>query len=116
MTHRRRIDSPEPGFFKIQLTSKGPWLPATIYRPCPIEMFIEEPWHWLDRWPQLAANINGEDAEPEKVWVGGFKIDIEEWLYWYKTREHIRWYEPTAGDANPRKRIDWLKLKMPTQE
>ena len=42
-----------PGFFKVQAVFNGPWLPACIWRPCPIEFHDDGAWQWLDRWHRL---------------------------------------------------------------
>lgn len=106
-----------PGFFKIKFTKGGPWIPAVIYRPCPIEMDVDDnPWRWCDRWPQLHAMCNSdsfghllEEIDPYRVWVGGTEIELWEFQHWMAVRRHIRLYEPDAIDADPRRRIDLSK-------
>lgn len=55
----RRIDEPEPCFVRMRLVAKGPWVGARI--------FI--------RLGMLAAEINGEPADPHQVWHAGEFID-----------------------------------------
>lgn len=105
------------GFFKLRLVKNGPFIPAIIYRPCPIEMFVDAPWNWLDRWPRLAAKYDSDsfgrpkhDCEPIWVWKHGVEITVSEYRYWMDTRQHIRLYEPDAVDADPFTAIDLNKM------
>lgn len=104
---------PRAGFFKIQLVKGGAWVPAVIFRPCPIEMQSPRRWQWIDRWPALQAmrdadSFGGlrETCDPEQVWMYGCEIDQAEFRHWLKTRQHIRLHEPNAVDANPYRKID----------
>lgn len=105
-----------PGYFALQLVKRGPFLPAAIWRPCPIEMAVEEPWLWLDRWPLLQAAYEAdafgrlrEPIDPYLLWQRGVEVPIEEFRYWIETRRHIRLHEPRAVDADPRQAIDLSK-------
>jgi hypothetical protein len=66
----RRIDLPEPGFFKLRLVSKGPWVAARI--SCQLGLW--------------GASINGQPcgarhpdpahaAGIERIWTGGISIE-----------------------------------------
>lgn len=103
--------------FKCKLVKGAPWIPAIIFRPCPIEMFVDEPWNWYDRWPalQAARDVDSfgrfkEECDPYWVWTHGVEIDAKELRYWIETRQHIRLHEPDAADANPREKIDLNKM------
>lgn len=105
-----------PGFFRVRFGKGFPWLPAIIFRPCPIEMPEDGDWVWLDRWPLLQgmrdANALGafkEACDPYWVWLNGVEITKDECIYWIQVRVHIKLYEPDAPDADPRKKIDLNK-------
>jgi len=102
----RDLAAPQPGFFRVRETSGGPWIAARIYRGCPIEMPIDAPWQWLDRWPPLVADIDGRDVPPEKIWSSGEPITLAEWLYLTEAAAWERQYAPAAPPANPRQRVD----------
>lgn len=61
----RVLDKPEPGYFRLRLVSKGPWVPARIwtYRPRPAGT------------DHFQAHINGKGAEVDDVWLRGRPID-----------------------------------------
>lgn len=97
----------------------APWLPAVIYRPCPIEMQRDGgDWQWVDRWPILEAlrdaDVFGRPkdlCDPYWVWLNGREISHSEFVYWLETRRHIKLYEPDAPDADPTKKIDLNKMR-----
>ena len=120
----RSVTDIRPGFFQVQIVNDGPWIPAVIFRPCPIEFIEDGPWNWLDRWPRLDAardcDIFGrlkEPCDPEWVWATGTEISYEDWKWRMATRQHIYMHEPNAIDANPKKKIDltWAKPKGPRE-
>lgn len=59
----RRIDAPEPGFFRLRLVPRGPWVAARIY----------------SRFGVLAAEINGAAASIDTVWAWGEFITSEQY-------------------------------------
>lgn len=102
-----------PGLFKIQLIERGPWIPAGICRPCPIEMPADEPWQWIDRWPSLRAWIDVDlfgrpkwVEDPFRVWINGKPVTFEDYLFSVDLRVHIMRNEPDAHDADPHKSVD----------
>ncbi len=102
-----------PGLFRIRLIKRGPWIPAGICRPCPIEMYEDEPWQWLDRWPLLRAWIDVDAfgrpktaADPDRVWIHGEEITFEDYQFHVDLRVHIIRNEPDAADADPTKAIN----------
>lgn len=64
----RRIDTPEPGYFRMRLVRKGPWVGARIYRSA---LFGD-----------LRATINGHDVDVFDVWTSGERISEDDynWL------------------------------------
>lgn len=108
-----------PGYFKCQIVPRGAWVPAAIFRPCPIEFgeggFVQP----IDRFHPLQAardaDFRGrlkEACDPYWVWLNGTEIDVAEFQYWIATRVHVYLHEPGAVDANPRKAIDLSKAPM----
>ena len=72
------IGQPIEGFFKMRAYSRGPWVPATIYRPLAIEPWTGE---IMDRWPQLMAEKNGKEIPVEEVWTWGTQITEDEYKW-----------------------------------
>lgn len=111
MERARLITQPEPGFFTVKLVKGGPFVPARIYHPCPIEMGVWDEWNWLDRrWPDLVAEIDGEEVEIDRVWLWGRPTTFKEFEF---LSHRSRWAHASAPHhpaANPRERIDLGKL------
>ena len=106
-------DAMRPGLFKLRLVKNGPYVPAVILRPCPIEFSLEGAWQGIDRWSPLQGwydvDLLGrlkEECDPYKIWLGGTEIDMDDFIYYCDTRKHLQRYEPDAGDANPRAAIN----------
>lgn len=105
-----------PGFFKLQLVKGGPWIPAVIYRPCPLEMLETEVWQGIDRYAPLRAAMDSDsfgalkdEVDPYRVWVGGREIELWEFQHWMNVRRHIRLHEPDAFDADRMRKVDLSK-------
>ncbi|HET98765.1 MAG TPA: hypothetical protein ENH89_00020 [Aurantimonas coralicida] len=111
----RAIDSPEPGFFRLKLTRGGPWVPAILYRPCPIE-FEPETFQAVDRHYRLVAEIDGKPADVHRVWTSGERITIAEYLYLTANHAWVRQYAPDLPEANPGSPIDFNVLQPPSFE
>ncbi len=111
----RVIDKPQPGYYRVRMVRKGPWVPALIYLPCPcvpVEHDIH-PDEWLrplDRSCFLAAEIDGADAEVERVWIGGRPIPLTEWQYLTDSAAWDRENAPDSPAANPRHSINLAAL------
>ena len=106
----RPIADPQPGFYRLRVHKGGPWTPAVIFRPCPLEMHIDEPWNWLDRWPRLAAEIDGIEVEIERVWHWGQTIKQAE--YEFLRADHA-WCRQHAGhlpEARPQFGVDVSRI------
>lgn len=68
----RNFSEPRPGWFKLRSVPRGPFMPARIYRPIPIEPGTN---HVLDRWPRLVAEIDGAVIEDiYEIWDWGREI------------------------------------------
>ena len=72
----RTINCPEVGFFKVRLVARGPWVPASITRPCHCTVNggddgAEHAWaEDCDRHPPLVGEIGGllVDDVCEQIW------------------------------------------------
>jgi hypothetical protein len=108
----RAIDRPEPGFFKMRLTRGGPWVPAILYRPCPIE-FNPETFQGVDRVYHLEAEIDGRPVGLDRIWGYGRRIPMAEYLFLKANSAWVRQYAPHLPEANPRQPIDFDTLPPP---
>ena len=108
----RAIASPEPGFFRLKLTKGGPWVPAILYRPCPIE-FAPETFQAVDRHYRLVAEIDGKLVDVHRVWTSGERITLAEYLYLKADHAWARQYAPHLPEANPGRAIDFDTLPPP---
>lgn len=63
----RQIDQPQPGYFRMRLVRKGPWVPARIR---------------MSAFTGLVAEIMGAPADVDDVWTSGQFIsqDDYEWM------------------------------------
>ena len=70
---------PKPGYFRIRLARRGPWVPAEIREELPIDPLTGEV---MDRSFPIQGYINGEPADYQRVWAWGRRIEKEEfkWL------------------------------------
>ena len=59
----RRIDAPEPCFLRMRLVKNGPYAGARIFL----------------RLGVLAAEINGEPADVDRVWTSGERVAASVW-------------------------------------
>ena len=100
-----------PGHFKLRLVKKGPWVAAVVFRPCPLEIHVDAPWQWLDRWPRLCAEIDGRSADPERVRDFGRPITQAEYLYMSAAAEWDRRHDPAAPAANPRQAMSLDEMR-----
>ena len=107
MGEPRRIDKPEPGFFKLKKARNGPWVGAIIFRPCPISPFDGYP---LDRHQPLEAEVNGKPAKVDRVWIAGKPIPEWEYRHLIDDRAYCRQFLPQAPEANPTKPVDLNEL------
>ncbi len=101
----RIINRPEPGFFKMRLVKNGPWVPALIYRPCPIEL-NPETFQAVDRVYHLEAAIDNMPVNVDRIWLSGRRITAAEYLYLRADRAWVRQYRPDLPEANPMQSVD----------
>lgn len=111
MDRTRLIDQPEPGFFTLRMVRGGPLVAARIYRPCPLEMAVWEPWQHLDRWYALEAEIDGQPCAVDRVWLFGRPIPWREFEFLSHRAQWARDHAPDHPAARPRERIDLGRMK-----
>lgn len=106
----RMIGEPRPGFFRVRLVKGGPWVPARILRPCPIDPTCGYP---LDRSPRdLVAEVDGRPVPLDRVWLFGTEIDWPEWARLSSITDAER-HVPDSPLANPTQRIDLMRAPIP---
>jgi hypothetical protein len=105
---------PEPGWFKLRLARRGPWIPALIWQPCPmVEPFeASDPADWCcptDPWrgPRwLRATIGDDEVDPLDVWARGQKITAQEYYWRLAVRAWAVAEAPHEPEASPRQPIN----------
>jgi hypothetical protein len=111
----RQLVSPQPGCWLIRLTKGGPRVAARIWR---VETVVDPdfPENGMvgTRSPFLAAEINGEIVDIDKVWlVRGEPISEQEYRWRVADAAWAATHAPDEAIANPRKKIDWLQARIP---
>lgn len=106
ITPARIVDQPTPGFFKMRLVRRGPWVPAAIT------------YSVFGLWQ---ATIDGEifaaDADPVfadgvlRVWHSGRFIDEAEYAHMLAVKAWAGTTMPDHPAAQPRKAMDISKLR-----
>lgn len=113
----RHPNDPQPGFFLTRLVKGGPLMPARIWRPCVCtvnggEDGAEHDWQpTCDRNPPLAAEVNGQPHDVDRVWMSRDVITEAEYRYLMDTAAWDRANDPTAPMANPAQPINPLTVK-----
>ncbi len=117
MTHQ--ADKPQPCFRQVKEVKGGVFVPARIHRTCCCTIHgtdesLAHPWRdTCDRWPHLAAEINGRATGVDRIWNSGEEITEAEYLYRMDVFEFDRRNRPESPEANPRRPIDWMTLPPP---
>lgn len=108
---------PEPGFFKLRLVKGGPWVPASITRPCTCTIGGDRPPHeWketCDRFPTLAGEINREEGDIYQIWAYGREISEDEYNHLTALCEWAEKHAPHEPEANPYQAIDPMSMAIP---
>jgi hypothetical protein len=103
-------EDPQCGWFKRKLVKHGPWVPAKIWL-CQV---IEDGCLVNDS--KFQAEVNGKyaDAEREWSWLCGNPITEAEFNYLTAACQWSRDYAPDEPMANPKEKVDWLRVPVPT--
>ncbi len=116
-------DAPDfatPCFRRMKQIRGGAWVGARIHRTCHCTICggdENEPHRWrdvCDRYPQLAAEINGKPSSVERVWTSGEDITEDYYRFLIDHRDWSARYRPDSAEANPRKPVDFNTLAPPT--
>ena len=102
----RHAAYPEPGFFKLRLRRHGPWVPALIWRPCPLILpdpaIAPEDWCMpTERSRPLRSRIGDAEADPLEVWERGRKIPAHEYIWRLELRDWAVQHDPRQPEARP---------------
>lgn len=109
----RRIDRPEVGFWVVRLVRGGPAIPARIFWAQTTHE-PGNPENVMDRPRFLAAEIGGEVAEVDDVWLRrGTPITEAEYRFRVADMRWAREHAPTEAVAKPRQRVDFAALPLP---
>lgn len=110
---------PEPCFRQIKRVKGAVWLAARIHRTCHCTVnggdeSAPHPWRdTCDRYPHLAAEIDGKPAPLDRVYAWGEEIDEAEYDYLIADRAHARRHRPESPEANPGRPVDFDTLPPP---
>lgn len=119
MNAPRIIDQEQPGFYQLRLVKNGAYVAARIFRECHCTVnggadCAAHDWcESCDRFPPLRAEIDGEDAEPQRVWISGRPIPEAEYRFLIADAAHCRAHLPSDPKANPRKAVDFHSMPLP---
>jgi hypothetical protein len=112
MQSPREIDDARPGYFKVRLVKRGPWMPARLERDCTctVNGGVDEEVHaWIDtcdRHQRLRGEIDGMTVAVDRVWMWGEEITQAEHDYLVSSNEWDRENDATSPAARPREAID----------
>lgn len=109
----RRIDRPEPGHWAVRLVRGGPAIPARIFWAQTTHE-PGNPENRMERSPFLAAEIGGEVADVDDVWLRrGTPITEAEYRYRVAEMQWAKEHAPREAVARPRQRVDFAALPLP---
>lgn len=105
-------DEPQCGFFKRKLVKGGPFVPAKIW----LDNIEQDAAGDLIDQPELICEVNGRRGDAFEQWLFLCSNPISQAEFEYM-RAQIRWakeFSPQDPIATPGKRIDWMKVPVPT--
>ena len=114
MAPKRFVGYPEPGYFRLRLVRKGPWVPAIIWRPCPLILpDILDATPALEQWCEptersrpLRAKLADQDHSPFDVWERGVPIDLAEYLWRLALRDWAIEQRTPQPEQRPKRPAD----------
>lgn len=102
----RQINNPLPGYWLIRLIRNGPPVPACI-KVMQTTHEPGEPENRMERSAFLAAFINGQPVDIDRVWmVRGQPITQQEYEYRCAVTDWAMVHAAQSPEAQPTKRID----------
>ena len=110
MSDARAVSMPAEGHWLIRLVRNGPPVPACI-RLVQTTAEPGEPTNRMERSPFLAAFINEEPVDIDRVWlVRGHPIAAAEYRYRCAVTDWAIRHAPETPEATPTKRIDLARI------
>jgi hypothetical protein len=104
-------DRPVAGHYRMRLVKGGPWVPVMIWQGYGLDpetrQVIERGWIWR-------AMQYDDEVDVWSVWpaCAGEPIKPEEYRYQCALRRHALAHDPSMPEADPRKPVDWNKLRF----
>ena len=89
-----RLDSPQPGLYKLRWRRNAPWQPVRIWLDHPVD---PETLEALDRPPLLRCLVADRERDPHDIWswCAGNPIPAAEYTY---LRELLAWSDSVGLD------------------
>lgn len=115
----RVIDRPRPGYWAVRVRKGAVEVGARIYwTACPHCAATIEPESFppnvSERSPTLAAEINGEPATLDEVWLRrGRPLSEADYRFLLADRAWAAQHAPADPAANPREPVNWLTAPLP---
>ena len=103
----RHDGDPQPGFYRLRRVRGGPWCAAVIYVHAETDPETGE----LTEPEALRALVNGEDADPEKIWLSCRPVSAEEYARIADMQDAM----PDMKDTGKRINLDALRPITPTR-
>jgi hypothetical protein len=103
---------PQCGWFRRRLVKGGPWVPARIWM---FQWLCQETGELVAD-ELLQCEVAGSKADPEQEWSWLCSWPITRQQYEYMKAD-ANWAEdnaPHEPKANPRQRVDWSAVPVPT--
>lgn len=109
----RRLDRPEPGYWRMTLVKGGPLVPAkiawvqTLHEP-------GDPFNMMERSGSWYAEIAGEPVHWSLVWERrGEPISRADYDFMLDTQRWAQEHDPTNPRAAPRQKVDLMTAPLP---
>jgi hypothetical protein len=104
----RMVDQPEPGFFRMRLTNRGPYVAARIEHAdglwrATIDDVVQDPAH-AD--PAKAEGVL-------RIWHGAMRVDEDSYNHALAISRWARENDPNHPAANPTQPVNIGKMKPP---
>jgi hypothetical protein len=96
----------------MPLVKGGVMCPVRVWEGPPVDPGTGEV---LDRSPRWQAEVNGEEADIDRVWPWCARrpISAKEYAYRMARLEHARDHEPAMAEAQPTTKPDLMRIPVP---
>ncbi len=100
----RPVGQPAPGYFRVRLVRKGPWVGARIVR------HSDGSWQAMVDGQRYAAALDPASAPwVFRIWHSGRSISEHEYLSYLRTKGWAMAHSPDHPAAHPREPVDLTK-------